>query len=70
MFEIGQFVFTKKEIRGWFNFSLLSYIPSNYQGKIVGYIHHCNDVDSAVYEVEFGKEFGTYHVNHCDLKLG
>lgn len=70
MFQIGQMVYTNREIRGWFDFSLKSAIPANSRGIIAGCITASNDLDLVEYEVEFGSEFGRFHIYHKDLKLG
>lgn len=70
MFQIGQFVYTNREIRGWFNYSVKAAIPANLRGKIVGIAVSSDNIESVVYEVEFDREFGRYNINHTSLKLG
>lgn len=70
MFEVGQLVYTNREIRGWFNYSVKAAIPANLRGKIVGITNACDTLEDVVYEVEFDREFGRYNINHTNLKLG
>lgn len=69
LYEIGQYVYTSKDIRGWFDRSLSDIIPKNTMGIIVGYYAMRFDVNSVVYNVEFEEEFGTFQVVHSCLKL-
>jgi len=70
MFEVGQLVYTNKEIRGWFNFSIKAVMPANLRGKIVGIVKESDVIENVVYEVEFDREFGRYNIHHNSLKLG
>jgi len=70
MYAIGQYVYTNKNIRGWFDYSVKDHIPENTVGRIAGYIRVGKTTDSVVYEVIFNKEFGYFNVKHLDLKLG
>jgi hypothetical protein len=69
IYEVGQYVYTAKDIRGWFDYTLSDVIPVNTMGKIVGYYAMRYDIDSVVYRVEFENEFGTCNVIHSCLKL-
>lgn len=68
-YKIGQYVYTAKNIRGWFDFSTKDYIPENTVGKIVS-IGAGGDCDPPFYTVEFSREFGLRFVLETDLKLG
>lgn len=74
IFQIGQTVYTKRVIRGWFDHSSINEIPMNAACIITGY--YCQPeplLSSTGYYVKFeGKfsEFGNYVISHVDLKLG
>lgn len=70
MYEFGQFIYTAKEIRGWFDYSVKQGIPRNTLGKINGLIFVGEDLETVLYEVDFGKEFGLVNLRHNELKLG
>lgn len=63
-FSIGQNVYTAKNIRGWFNYSMLDHIPENTLGVVME-IHPDGE-----YLVKFRREFGTLYIPEHDLKLG
>lgn len=69
LYEIGQYVYTSKNIRGWFDHSLSDIIPKNTMGIVKGYYAIQKDINSVVYEVEFEEEFGIFQVIHSCLKL-
>ena len=70
MYAIGQYVYTAKEIKGWFDYSSKNHIPENTMGRVSGYIKVGKELHTVVYEVIFDKEFGYFNVKHTDLKLG
>jgi hypothetical protein len=70
MYEIGQYVYTTREVRGWFDYSVKNAVPANKMGRVVGYARIGKEVNSVVYEVSFDREFGHVNVKHPDLKLG
>lgn len=70
MYESGQNVYTSKEIKGWFDYSVKTGIPANTLGKIVGLVFVGKDLNSVLYEVDFDKEFGLVNLRHDELKLG
>ena len=61
-YTIGQYVYTAKNIPGWFNFSMRNFIPSNTICTIVSY-------KEPIYVVRFPKEFGDIEINEFNLKL-
>lgn len=70
MFEVGQFVYTKHEIRGWFDYSTNHFIPKNYKGKILSVLYESAKINDTIYNIEFDKEYGCRNIRHADLKLG
>lgn len=70
MYESDQFVYTSKEIKGWFDYSVKQSVPINTVGKISGLIFVGDNLESVLYEVDFGKEFGLINLRHNELKLG
>ena len=68
IFETGQYVYTAKDIRGWFDHSVKSYIPRNTVGVIAKVVHSSQNLDEVVYSVKFDKEFGQVDIHHNDLK--
>lgn len=70
MYNIGQQVYTAKDIKGWFDYSLSDVIPANTVGTIIDYCEVGGDLNSIVYLVKFNKEFGTCQIVHRCLKLG
>lgn len=70
MYSIGQYVYTAREIKGWFDYSVKNNIPVNSAGRIAGYTRVGKTTDSVVYEVIFNQEFGYVNIKHNDLKLG
>jgi hypothetical protein len=74
MYQVGQLVYTTRDIRGWFDKSIKSFIPANTPCTVTGY--YCQPeplLSSTGYHVRFdGKfaEFGDYVISHVDLKLG
>jgi hypothetical protein len=69
-FEIGQSVYTSKQINGWFDYALEHSIPKNTLCKIKKIISLENDINSIIYEVEFQNQFAAFHLRHNCLKLG
>lgn len=65
LYKINDLVSTNKPIKGWFDYSLKTEIPSNTCGKIVKYITNSPDL---MYEVFFNREFGSVNIKHSDLK--
>lgn len=68
-YEVGQYVYTAEEIRGWFDYSMKDYIPANTCGVIV----ERDSSDGIFYLVRFtgkNKEFGTQYIRESILKLG
>lgn len=70
MYDVGQHVYTNREIRGWLDYSSKNSIPVNTIGRIAGYIRVGKSIDSVVYEIIFDQEFGRQNIKHSDLKLG
>lgn len=68
-FSIGQFAYTSRQINGWFDYALEHAIPINTMCKIKKIIKFSDDINSIIYEVEFYKQFATFHVRHDYLKL-
>jgi hypothetical protein len=66
-FAPGQYVYTDRDIRGWFDHSVKDMIPANSHGVIVAM--ELTEPEPT-YEVYFNKEFGYFHVKESDLKLG
>jgi hypothetical protein len=69
-YKIGQIVYTTKDIRGWFDKSVKSFIPINTPCTI---INIQLNLTTARYLVRFNNEFaefGDYNINHIDLRLG
>ncbi len=64
--EIGQLVYTKSNIRGWFDKSIKSFIPANTPCTIVN--HQQPESYLVRFDGEF-IEFGEYIIRHNDLKL-
>lgn len=66
-YQVGQYVYSAKIISGWFDYSLKFSIPINTFGTIIS----AGLIDGeSIYEVSFGKEFGTLTVEESFLKLG
>jgi len=63
---IGQLVYTKSNIRGWFDKSIKSFIPANTPCTIVS---HQPESYLVRFDGEF-VEFGEYIIRHVDLRLG
>jgi len=71
-YKVGQYVYTAKDIRGWFDYSTKEYIPANTVCEIIAQGHY-DDADDHVYLVKFfgkNKEFGTQYILETSLKLG
>lgn len=73
MFQVGQVVYTKRNIRGWFDHSIKNIIAINTPCTITGY--YCQPeplLSSTGYHVKFEGEFAefrSYVISHVDLKL-
>ncbi len=65
----GQYVYTARDIRGWFDYSIKDHIPCNTIGTIVEIVHSSQNLDEVVYAVKFDKEFGQVNIHHRDLKV-
>lgn len=70
MYEIGQYVYTNCDIRGWFDYSMNGILPANKIGTIISYAWVGKNLKSVVYEIDFGQEFGHVLIKHFNLKLG
>lgn len=73
MYQIGQIVYVKRNIRGWFDKSIKNFIPIETPCTIIGYYCQPEPLLSSVsYNVRFSgefAEFGDYVISHVDLKL-
>ncbi len=65
IFEVGQYVYTAKDIRGWFDHSIKDHIPRNTIGVIAAVVQSGQET---IYTVKFDKEFGQVDIHHKDLK--
>jgi len=68
-YEIGQYVCTVRDLRGWYDKSMKDFIPTNTVGVITERRHGW---DANVYTIRFiGKyeEFGVLPVAEQDLKI-
>ena len=70
MYSIGQYVYTAKDIKNWFDFSIKDHVPANTIGRVGAYIRVGKTTDTVIYEIIFDNEFGRLNVRHNDLKLG
>lgn len=71
-YEVGQNVYTAKNIRGWFDYSMKEYIPENTSGTIINIYFDWDTVEPR-YNVKFlgkNKEFGSQFILESSLKLG
>ena len=72
LYEVGQYVYTARDIRGWFDYSMKEYIPANTIGIVIEQGHY-SDPDEPHYLIKFfdkNKEFGTQYIHESSLKLG
>lgn len=73
-FQIGQYVYTARDIRGWFDFSMKDCIPVNAMGVVTGQCYdELDSTDEPHYSIKFlgkNKEFGTQYIRESSLKLG
>lgn len=70
IYKAGQLVYTARDIHGWFDKSIKSFIPTNTPCTILTIQL---TPDTAKYSVRFNdkfSEFGDYTVSHSDLRLG
>lgn len=67
VYQPGQLVYTKSNIRGWFDKSLKSFIPANTPCTIVS--HHATESYLVRFDGKF-IEFGDYIISPFDLRLG
>lgn len=71
-FQVGQNVYTTKDIRGWFDYSVKDRIPENTPCTVIA----CGSEDGdnePMYLVKFSdkvKEFGSQFLFQSSLKLG
>lgn len=65
-YVIGQAVYTSKDIRGWFDFSMKNIMPA----KTLGHITKIDKTSPDRYYVFFGKEFGEMILPEDYLELG
>jgi hypothetical protein len=71
-YEVNQYVYTAKDLRGWFDYSVKEYVPANTIGIIMS-VGHYDAPDEPHYLVRFfgkNKEFGTQYIHESSLKLG
>ena len=67
-YRVGQMVYTKKDIRGWFDYLIDPMIPANTLGTIVDFIDpgHGKEI---TYMVDFGKKIPQRPIVESDLHL-
>lgn len=68
LYQVGQYVYTSKKIRGWFDYSLQEFIPENTLGTVKAIDPEGRR--GVEYLVDFGQEFGEQFVSEGSLKLG
>jgi hypothetical protein len=71
-YEVGQNVYTAKNLRGWFDYSMKEYIPENTPCTVTG-VYFDWDHKEPRYCVKFldqVKEFGLQFLLESSLKLG
>lgn len=69
VYRVGQLVYTKSNIRGWFDKSVKSFIPANTPCTILSYQQEPSTKYLVRFDGEF-VEFGDYIISHVDLRLG
>jgi len=69
VYQPGQLVYTKSNIRGWFDKSIKSFIPANTPGTIVLLHPTATELYLVRFDGEF-VEFGEHIIRHVDLRLG
>jgi hypothetical protein len=72
LYSIGQYVYTNRDIRGWFDYSMKEFIPANTIGIIMSVGHH-DLPEELYYLVKFlnkNEEFGTQYIHEASLKVG
>ena len=72
LYNVGQYVYTNRDIRGWFDYSIKEHIPANTIGIVMSVGHH-DAPDEPHYLIKFigkNKEFGTQYIHETSLKLG
>lgn len=67
-YQVGQYVYTSRKIRGWFDYSMQDFIPENTLGTIKA--ADSEGRTEVEYLVDFGEEFGEQFVGEGSLKLG
>lgn len=72
LYQIGQFVYTARTIRGWFDYSMEDHIPANTVGIVEHSAQHYSPETGKIetlYAVQF-PTFGQVSIREADLKLG
>ena len=72
LYNVGQYVYTVRNIRGWFDYSMKEYIPANTIGIVMCVGYH-EAPEEPYYLIKFfdkNKEFGTQYIHEASLKLG
>jgi hypothetical protein len=67
-YRVGQMVYTKKDIRGWFDYLVEPVIPANTLGTVVDFIEPGSGKD-VIYIVDFGSKIPQRNVVESDLHL-
>lgn len=67
-YRIGQMVYTKKDIRGWFNQLIEPMIPANTLGTVIDFINP-NNGKEIIYIVDFGRNIPQRNIVESDLHL-
>lgn len=67
-YQIGEKVVTKRNIRGWFDYSEKDELPADSIGTIFKIHKLTEELESIIYTVQFDQEFGYVDIKHSDLE--
>lgn len=67
-YRVGQMVYTKRDIRGWFDYLVEPVIPANTLGTVIGFVEPGNGKE-VVYVIDFGHKLPQRNILESDLHL-